>query len=263
MQEILSKDNYNVKQYIKLKSSKRQRMLSELFVVEGVKLCLEAVKENLEIQKVFITQKCIDRYGEQLEEMTKLKNKTYIIAEDIDLKMSDTITPQGVFMLCKKLNKTLSIEKIKNSKSVIGLCNLQDPGNIGTIIRTAEALGIDGIIASTDCCDLFSPKVIRATMGSIFRVKILFTTNIEDLINTLNSNNITTIASVVDETACDVSKFDFPTPSVVFIGNEGNGLPASISSICSQKVTIKMAGNSESLNASIASSIIMWEISKR
>jgi TrmH family RNA methyltransferase len=129
------------------------------------------------------------------------------------------------------------------------------------MIRTADALGIDGVILS-GCCDLYSPKVIRSTMGSVFRMKIAVENDADTLFAELNDVGAVTSAAVIDKDAKPVTECVFNDTQAVFIGNEGNGLPADIAERCSQKVIIPMHGNINSLNAAMAAGILMWELSK-
>ena len=145
---------------------------------------------------------------------------------------------------------------LENGKYVV-LYGLQDPGNVGMIIRTADALGMDGIIMSGSC-DLYSPKVIRSTMGSVFRMNICIENDSEKLFDILSQGGITACASVIDKDAEKITQCGFEGGQAVFIGNEGNGLPADIAQRCKQKVIIPMHGNINSLNAAMAAGILMY-----
>ncbi|MBD5159499.1 MAG: RNA methyltransferase, partial [Ruminococcus sp.] len=153
-------------------------------------------------------------------------------------------------------------KKIKfgdNGKYIV-LYGLQDPGNVGMIIRTADALGMDNVIMS-DSCDLYSPKVIRSTMGSVFRTDIFIENNTENLFSMLESNKVITSAGVIDgETS--LTDCTFTGKHAVFVGNEGNGLPHEVSARCDRRVTIPMQGNINSLNVAMASGILMWEMQR-
>ena len=140
------------------------------------------------------------------------------------------------------------------------LHGLQDPGNLGMIIRTADAVGMDGVILS-ESCELYSPKVIRSTMGSAFRMKIFESRDTDELFSCLEKNGIKSYAAVIDKDAEDLRTIRFDGGCAVFIGNEGNGLPAEISSRCTVRATIRMSGHINSLNAAMATGIFMWEMS--
>ena len=129
------------------------------------------------------------------------------------------------------------------------------------IIRTADALGLDGVIFS-ESCDIYNPKTVRATMGSIFRIPVYHEVSSDILFERLKEAEIPSYAAVVDDNAASVSDMTFDKGGAVFIGNEGNGLSEEIQGMCSKSITIKMTGNTESLNAAMAAGIIMWELMK-
>ncbi|MEG1027106.1 MAG: RNA methyltransferase [Oscillospiraceae bacterium] len=259
MENITSKDNKFIKEYIKLSTKKAYRDEQQKFVIESVKLYKEAVATNTKIEKVFVTEQCIEKYFNESEKSFQA-DKTYIISQEISNKMSELPSSQGIFAILKKPD-FLNFTAIKNGKYIV-LCDVQDPGNIGTIVRTADAFGLDGVVLAGNSCDIYNIKTIRSTMGSLFRVKIFITNSCMDVVNHFNGNNIITCAAVLDKLAKDISKYKFPNNCAVLIGNEGNGLSQQISDICSEKITIKMAGNAESLNASMAAGILMWELTK-
>ena len=148
----------------------------------------------------------------------------------------------------------------ENGRYIV-LFGLQDPGNVGMMIRTADALGLDGVILSGSC-DLYSPKVIRSTMGSVFRVNIMIENDAEKLFEMLHSSGAETSAAVIDKDAVPVTDLCFEGRQAVLIGNEGNGLPREISNACTRRITIPMHGNVNSLNAAMAAGILMWELKK-
>lgn len=261
---ITSKDNSSVKLYSKLLSSKKARNEHNMFTLEGIKILCDAINENLELHCVFITESASEKYSEALN---LLKNKVsekkiYYITEEISLKLSDTTTPQGVYAIVKKLDKCNYTDKILTNGKYIVLNNLQDPGNIGTIIRTADAVGINGIFLTDDCCDIYNPKLIRSTMGSLFRMNIWSEVSIDEVLEYFKEQNIKTFAAVIDTDAISLTDCDFSKGCAVVIGNEGNGLPKEITNKCDNKLTIKMQGNINSLNAAMATGIIMWEMLK-
>ena len=150
--------------------------------------------------------------------------------------------------------------EIENNGRYIALENLQDPSNLGAISRTAEALGISGIIISGDSCDAFSPKVLRASMGTLLRMPVFIA---DDITEFICENNLRSFACVVDRDAESISDIDFKDGDVILIGNEGNGLKEETKDKAYSRVTIKMQGNAESLNAAAAAAIAMWELKGR
>ncbi len=259
MEQITSKDNKWIKEYAKLSTSKSYRDKQSLFVVESVKLIAEAFNNNQCFEMVFVTQTCFEKHSHELEKLFQ-SVKCYIIAEEISKKITGLNTPQGIYAICQKHDKQLTIDKVYCDGKYVMLVDLQDTGNVGTIIRTAEALGINGIIMTNKSCDIYNPKVIRGSMGSVFRMDFMITDEPNVFLTNLKNNNVKTYASVIDTTATSLEKVEFTSPSVLLIGNEGNGLTTEIQSLCEEKITINMAGNTESLNASMAACILMWEM---
>ena len=142
------------------------------------------------------------------------------------------------------------------------IVSLQDPGNVGTIIRTAEAMGLDGVIMTSDCPDIYSPKVLRSTMGSAFRLPIYVCTDPIETLDLLHNKGFSSYAAILDENSLTLGDFKFPDKSVALIGNEANGLKDVVVEMCQNSLMIPMRGNAESLNAASAANIIMWEMSK-
>lgn len=264
MEIITSRENHFVKEYIKLFSSKKHRDNTGFFVIEGVKLIEEAFIQSVPFEMAFITKACYDRYS-AMPEMQKLFQtvRTVIISDSIAGKLSDQAAPQGIFAIAKRLDNRLSIEAIHTKGKYLMLCDLQDPGNVGTIMRTAEALGIDGVIMTSACCDPYSPKVIRSSMGSSLRIPLCIVENINDTLFSLKKNGVFSYAGVVNQEAADVKSVLFNELSVMLIGNEGNGLTNEVVKDCDCPITIHMSGKAESLNASMAACILMWEMQSR
>lgn len=262
MEKILSRNNELVKQFVRLSSSKKEREESESFAIESVKLVHEAVLSNVHLQKVLFTQSCLNKHEKLCSELLKMTD-CFLIDDALESKLSSQKTPQGIYAIGEKLDKTLSLAKIRDGGCYVMLCELQDAGNVGAIFRTAEALGIDGVIMTQNTCDYLNPKVIRGSMGSVFRMPVLLAEDAMDFVSTLNQNAVTTYASVVDTAAPLLTDVVFSAPSVILIGNEGNGLDAAVVELCAQKLTIHMKGRTESLNASMAACILLWEMSKQ
>ena len=177
------------------------------------------------------------------------------------LKNNAPVKTQGIFAECAFIDKTDKLSSLKKRGRYAVLYQLQDPGNAGMIIRTADALGLDGVIF-TESCDIYNPKVVRSTMGSIFRIPVYRDIPADDVFAAMDSAEINTYAAVVDRDAVDIKTVDFRNGGGIVIGNEGNGLPEEIILKCTQRITIKMNGNIDSLNAAMATGIIMWELMK-
>ncbi|MBQ8296687.1 MAG: RNA methyltransferase [Ruminococcus sp.] len=256
---ITSKDNPVVKLYQRLSSSKKDRLEYGLFVLEGLRIVEDALREDSGITHLIITKNAADKFGEALFQADLRNTKTVVISNELGNKIASTTQTQGVFAICR-IPADRKMKFIENGKYIV-LFGLQDPGNAGMIIRTADALGMDGIIMSGSC-DLYSPKVIRSTMGSVFRTNICIENNEDALFEMLREHNICTCASVIDTDAQKITDCGFKGGQAVFIGNEGNGLPRETSMRCDRRITIPMCGNINSLNAAMAAGIVMWELSR-
>lgn len=255
---ITSKDNPNIKLFRKLTESKKYRRETGMFTLEGTRLISDALSENAELCYVFVTEGFSDKQGEELNfpDETGL----FYITDELGKSISDTSSAQGIFAVCKFIKRPHFTQTIKRRGRYLLLCGIQDPGNLGTIIRTADAVGLDGVFLS-ECCDLYNPKVVRATMGSLFRLNVS-EVDFEEIFPLFKERGVPTYAAVVDRDAASITDCDFSEGGAVLIGNEGNGLPREIAERCAKKITIKMNGNINSLNAAMAAGIIMWELEK-
>lgn len=258
MKEIISKDNKLIKYIAKLQTSAKFRREEESFVAEGLRVCLEAVISGAEIKSVLLTQSAIDKHADALKPLLECGAEVYLVAEKAIAAACETKTPQGVICIIKTLDNIIDLDTI-NNKYILLEC-VQDPSNLGTVLRTADALGISGVIMTKDCCDIYSPKVCRGAMGALFRVPFLLIDNAPDFIREFNLKGKSYAAVVRNaDSVCDTQ---FEGTSLVAIGNEGNGLTNATINACTNKITIKMHNNAESLNASIAAGILMWEMMK-
>lgn len=255
---ITARSNPKIKELKELTSKPGARRSAGVFVCDGVRLCKDAVRSGREIISVFITESCKEKYSEDTELILSAAENVYYVSGDVMKSVSDTVSPQGIICTVKQEKNEF---EIKEQKKYIALDSVQNPDNLGAIIRTAEALGIDGIIISGGC-DIYNPKALRASMGSTFRMRFLVTDNLPGEIEKCNAAGISTYASVVTEADADITAIDFSDGALVVIGNEGNGVSRAVKDACQRKITIVMKGRAESMNASQASSIIMWEMTK-
>lgn len=242
---ITSKDNEIIKNIKKLKE-KKYRLDS--YIVEGIKMVKEAINENQEIALIAI------REDFKIDFDTK-KIKIVTISNKIFNDISDVKTPQGILAVIKK-NQNNQIET--NQEYILALDSLQDPGNMGTIIRTADSANINQIIINKTTVDPYSPKVIRSTMGAIYRTNII---EVEDLKATLKEMKSKGFQIITTDLKATQSIYDinYNNKTVVVIGNEANGVRQEILQTADKKVIIPMLGKTESLNASIAASIMIYE----
>lgn len=256
---IKSRDNKIIKDIIKLSSNSKVRNEKSLFVIEGKRLCEEALLKKLSINTALFTYEFQKGNVEFISKMSLASKFTYEISDDIAVKISDTTTPQGVFFVCEKPKKTLDFE-VQEYKRVVVLERIQDPGNLGTLIRSANAFGIEAIFLSEDCVDVWSPKVLRGAMGATFNVDIFVVQALTSLVSQLNSNGFDTLALNLSNKSVPINKINKSVKMAIIVGNEGNGLSSGLISVCSKSVIIPMDISVQSLNASIAASIAMWEI---
>lgn len=260
-QFITAKDNPSVKLYRKLSAAKKSRQQEGLFVLEGYRLVSDALANNARITLLFITESASLKWGEELLSLVENSVKIMYISDELGKYMAETESTQGVFAVCR-----IPVEKswddfLKSDGVYAVLCRLQDPGNAGMILRTADALGIDGVVFCGSC-DIYSPKVVRATMGSLFRVSVKVCSDERKIFKNFDKYEISSDAAVVRDADAFVGSCTYNKGCAVWIGNEGSGLSKEISDACNRKVTIPMYGNIESLNAAMAAGVLMWEMTK-
>ena len=260
MTKITSKDNPSVKRAIRLMTSARERRKSGLIICEGARLCGDAAESGVEVKELFCTGTALEKYSDYLEKLIEKADEVYEITEDIAQKISDTESTQGVFIVAVSPKIESDPEKLSATGQYVLLENLQDPSNVGAIFRTAEALGVDGIILTEGCASCFSPKALRAGMGAMFRIPIFISGDAPADMTAAAGRNMRPMAAVPRDGAADVTKIRFFRGAIMCIGNEGNGLSDDLIEACPEKVTIPMNGRAESLNAATAAAILMWEM---
>lgn len=260
-ERITSRNNPKIKNISKLAASASYRRESSLFVAEGVRLCSDAQKSGVEMKELYITEKAEKKYYRELEKSVLSAENVYIITDEVADRIADTKNTQGVFSVCRILDKKLFTDKIKKDGIYIATDNIQTPDNLGAICRTAEALGINGLIIGSGC-DMYNPKALRASMGAFFRLPVLVCDNLAEELSALRKTDMKVLASVPDSNAVKITQLGNKKGTVCVIGNEGNGISDEILGISDLKVTIPMLGRAESLNAAAAASIIMWELVK-
>ena len=258
MEFISSKTNEKIKYAVKLRESSSFRKKENAFFIESPRLVKDAFLSGVEILMLFITEEAKEKYYDYIESALKTVKKSYFITEEIAEKLADTKTTQGVFAVLRVLDKFANISKIKYYGKYVALEEISNPSNFGAICRTAEAVGLSGIIIKGGC-DIYNPKVLRAAMGALFRLDVVVTDDLISLLTELKVNNMNIYGSVPDANAKKITDIDKSQGMVCVIGNEGNGVSDEVKEI-SQLVTIPMNGYAESLNAAAAATIIMWEM---
>ena len=259
MQVISSKENEVIKNIRKLKE-KKYRDIENSYVIEGIKLIKEAIAENANIKQIIMCEDYTDNLEldkDTLFEIAKY-NLIYVTRNIINL-ITDVKTPQGIIAVIEKNN---NIEQIDYSQDIIvALDGVQDPGNLGTILRTVDSANLKQIILSKNCADPYNPKVVRSTMGGIFRINIIEVEDLENSLKQMKKNNFKVMVTSLD-TEKSVYDVDY-SKKVIVIGNEANGVSKEVQDMADEKVIIPMLGKTESLNASVAAGIMIYEYVRR
>lgn len=228
---------------------KKYRQNYDEFIIEGEKLTTESLLGNADLRLIVATREWIQTNSSILPSTIPVE-----IATEKDLqKISSLVTAPPVIALVGKMNYTISSIS-PNGKWIIALDGINDPGNLGTIIRTADWFGIDTIVCSLDCVDCYNPKVVQSTMGSLFRVKVIYT----DLLDFLSKNSQNAYAAVLSGE--NLNNLTFNSEGVLVIGSESHGISDVVLQKCSKKLTIPQFGQAESLNAGVATGIILSAI---
>lgn len=251
---ITSTGNPQVKHLLQLQKKSKVRNEEKLFLVEGLRMFVEVPEERVE--KVYVSESLYNKKKAEL----RLNRFSYeILSDNVFQHVSDTKTPQGI--LCVVRQQQYNIEEILQKKDphFVVLDNLQDPGNLGTIVRTAEAAGVSAVFLNRESVDLYNPKTIRSTMGSIYRMPVIYVKNLVELLQKFKKKGVQSYAAHLEgRNAYDAE--NYTTGTAILIGNEGNGLSQEVADQADIRVRIPMEGKVESLNAAIAASVLMFEV---
>lgn len=254
---ITSSSNSKIRQIVQWQQKARERRSAGVFLAEGFKLFEEAPEEA--IQEVYVSPDVPEKAAGRPLLQKKLERTGYeTVAEGLFARMSDTQTPQGI--LCVLRRPEYRLEQLLDASAplLLALENLQDPGNLGTIVRTGEGAGVTGIIMNRGTVDIFNPKAIRSTMGSIFRVPFLYVDSLREAIVEMHGRGIRTYAAHLEGKRY-YDSFSFCGGTAFLIGNEGNGLSRETAELAGAYLKIPMEGRVESLNAAVAASLLMYE----
>lgn len=258
---MLSKEK--LKELVKLKT-KKGRKTERRFLVEGLHLCEEAINSNWEIESVLFTNlfQSSPAGKKLLQKFEKRNVKPITVKSEVMNKLSDTVTPQGI--ICVVTIKKFSLGQLWSGRSIVilALDAIRDPGNVGTLIRTADAFGIDGVILSSDTVELHNPKVVRSTMGSLFHLPIVDDVNLEKTLPKLKNKNFKICGTDV-KNGKDFEELNYSGKICLLIGSEAKGLNKKLLNLSDEIIRIPTYGKAESLNASVAGGIILYEITER
>lgn len=257
---ISALDNPCVKQAGRLLADASFRRKSGLFAAEGARLCADAALSGLAIERVLYTANAAEHYPDYLQAVLAVGAPSAEVTDAVMRRLSDTQHPQGIVCIVRVPDTSAAFAGIHPNGRYLALEDVRDPGNLGAAVRSAEALGIDGLLLSDGCCDLYNPKALRASMGGAFRLPIIPAGDMADAVVKCRDNGMAVYACVADADALPIEKADFSHGAVCLIGNEGNGLRAETIAACTGRITIPMKGRAESLNASACAAIVMWEL---
>ncbi len=258
---ITSRNNRLIIDMAKLRD-KKYRDEKKLFYFEGRKLLEEAISKNAELKYVFLTEKnahLADRLPSSCEKI--------LVSDEVYAKLSEEKSPEGVFSVAKHLDSLHNFATIYNGvkfERCLAAVSVRDPGNLGTLMRSAGALGIDTLIMSSDCADVYNPKTLRASMGALFRLKTVKCSDIAGTLAALPQNEIIPIAASLSDKAGVLGVSPLPENVCFVVGNEGHGLPREVIDSCAGgEIIIPMQKGAESLNVSGAAAILLWEDYRR
>ena len=228
---------------------KKGRLEQNAFLVEGVRMVREALSSSFQVQAVLLREGFVPDFP------IPDSVRTCLLPEHVFQSVCDTKTPQGIAAVLGLQSREASGSRL------LALDGVQDPGNVGTIIRTADAAGFDGVLFSPECADLFSPKVLRSTMGSIFRLGFSFPKSLPDALTQLKKDGFSVLSSQLDGDPFYDRK-DIAPSFVLVIGNEGNGISDEVKAVATHRLCLPMRGGAESLNAAVAAGIMMYDLTR-
>ncbi len=258
---ITSTANKKVKLIVQWQTKSRQRKQDGVFLAEGFKMYEEAPREL--IREVYISETALGKARGDDKLFGKLQQTGYEeVTEEVFARISDTQTPQGVLTVLDRPQYLLEELVARENPFFVILENLQDPGNLGTIVRTGEGAGITGVIMTEQTVDLFNPKTIRATMGSIYRVPFVYVKDLEYTMKLLRERGVRSYAAHLQGTTY-YQNMSFREPTAFLIGNEGNGLTDETARLADAYVKIPMEGSVESLNAAVATALLMYDVHRQ
>lgn len=252
---ITSASNQQIKHIVQLQ--KKAKLRSELgqFVIEGIKMYREIPKDC--IVSTYVSETF---YSEKMLNNDIGVEKYEIVSDKIFGEISETVTPQGIMAIVRQPKYDFDDIINKDNATLLFLDNLRDPGNLGTIIRTAEGAGIDGVVLSKESVDIYNPKVIRSTMGAIYRVPFIYEDNLATKLREKYKVNGFELYVAHLEGASEYTKVEYPRKTGIIIGNEANGVSKEVVDVADCMIKIPMEGQVESLNAAISAALIIYEV---
>lgn len=259
-EKITSRKNRRIIEACAL-ADKKARDKSGIFAVEGIKLFEELLLEKVTLCEVYYTENAYKRFSEIINK-AEGKCELFEVTDEVYDKLSFEKHPEGIFAVAKKTPVYNNVSETPGDGGFLILDGVQNPSNVGTVIRTAAALGISRILLGEGCADIFGHKTLRAAMGTLFKVNVCVTGDICTEIEKLKANGMSVYGAALDETSVDIRDISFKKDDCIVLGNEGKGISEKVLSLCDKKVIIPMRQGTESLNAAAAAAVLMWEKQK-
>ncbi len=269
---ITSKQNPRVMRAASL-VEKKHRDAQGLFLIEGEKLLFEAFDARVFPEEIFVSENAADKYlpllARKMGEYEKEDIPVFVLSVAAFEKISTEKAPQGVIGVAKHLDFFKKCIKIDGKvlyqpeARALVLYDVRDPGNLGAVLRSALAFGVERVILAGHCADLYNPKTVRAAMGALFRLSFAYAETMEPIVQALHAQGRRLLAAELTEHALSIDEVRLSASDVCIIGNEGHGIPREVSALCDAGVYIPISPLSESLNASVAASVLIWEQSRR
>lgn len=274
--EIISSKQNKLVTLISRLGDRKHRDAERLFVIDGIKLYAEACLCGIDMQYVIVNCERVDAVVAKLKvlgvaDAERRISEAILTTDAVFSKISQEKSPEGIICVARyidKLHKIITIDKrdtfcvdAGNGESIMMLESVRDPGNLGTVIRSAYAFGIDRLVLSLDCADIYNPRTVRAAMGALFRMRIDRCESLTPVINAYRRSGRRVLGSALDRDAMLLRSGELQRTDIVVIGNEGHGISEDVRTACSGCIYIPMTKNAESLNAAMASAVFAWEIS--
>lgn len=255
MERISSARNERIKLASALARAVSRRRETGLALIEGARICAEAAASG-RVEECFVTAAAREKLGGALD--SGEYGEVFEVSGAAEARLATTGTPQGIYCTVRTAGMLRGCDELAPGRYVC-LDGVSDPGNLGAVLRTAEAFGADGAVLSEGCADVFSPKAMRASMGGVFRLPVYVSGDLARLLARLGREGFGCYAAVPDRRAADITGVEFPENVAAVIGSEAHGVSGPAAAVCTA-VTIPMSGGAESLNAAAAASIVLWEI---
>lgn len=255
--KITSRNNEYIKELVKL-SDRKKREESGRFCFEGRKLLEEAIAFGAPLESVLMTQRAIKEYKKDTSALPIIE-----VSDEVYEKISFEKSPEGIFCVSKALDKIHNLYIIYRGSFSDERCflldGIRDPGNLGTMLRTAFAFGCDTVIMSADCADIYNSKTVRASMGAVFKQKTVRVQDMPGTLSAMRENGYTVYCAALDESSVSLDGIAITTKTCFVVGNEGSGIRKDVISVSNGSVIIPMEPGTESLNAASAATVLLWE----